>query len=149
MSNYGYSEVVAKSAYGWDTIKDSSVLIRNPVSEDFYVLQNELISNLVVQFETAYKLTGKILNLYEIGRVFNKFQEVVNETDKLAGIFQLKLNLLHDQNELEWLEAKGYLENILNLFNYPKKDIIFENWQNKVYPTYFKDFHKNVLVKLK
>lgn len=142
MSNSGYSEVVAKSAYGWDTIKDSSVIIQNPVSEDFYVLQNELISNLVVQFETAYKLTGKILNLYEIGRVFNKFQEVVNETDKLAGIFQLKLNILHDQNELEWLEAKGYLENILNLFNYPKKDIIFENWQNRVYPTYFKDFHK-------
>jgi len=142
MSNYGYSEVVAKSAYALDRIKDSSVIIRNPVSEDFYVLQSELISNLVVQFETAYKLTGKISNLYEIGRVFNKSQEVVNETDKLAGIFQLKLNILHDQNELEWLEAKGYLENILNLFNYPKKDIIFENWQNKVYPTYFKDFHK-------
>jgi len=142
MSNYGYSEIVSKSAYAWDKRKDSSIIIQNPVSEDFYVLQSELVSNLVLQFETAYKLTGKILNLYEIGRVFHQSKKGLNETDKLAGIFQLKGNILKDQEELEWLEAKGYLENILNLFNYPKKDIIFENWDNKIYPEYFKDFHK-------
>lgn len=143
MSNSGYSEVVSKSAYGLDKKFDSSVSIRNPISEDFYILQSELISNLVVQFETAYKLTGKILNLYEIGRVFNKSKQGINEVEKVAGIFQLNSNVLSHQDELQWLEAKGYLENILNLFNYPQKDIIFENWHDKVYQEYFKDFHKN------
>jgi phenylalanyl-tRNA synthetase beta chain len=145
MLSNGFQEVITNPLHDITKQKENSILIQNPLNQEFTCLRLSLIDKLVGIFENNLKFRNYTTKFFELGRVFKK--EVNNnsfkEIDKLGGIFQLGQYKKIDESSREWLIAKGFIENLLLHFAY--KDITFEkivSQNDYFHPT------KTVLVKV-
>lgn len=129
--NYGFSEILTNPLKNKDFKKDCSIIITNPLTSDLSYLRTELLSELVFNFETNLRLTNESINLFEIGRVFQKTEKGMIEMDKLGGIFQIERLKKGQSLNTEWFSAKGFIENFLKNFGYNEDNIIIDKIDNK------------------
>lgn len=128
----GFNEIITNPIRENYYEKDYSVKIKNPLSSDVSILRNEILSQLIQNFNTNYKITNSSKNIFEIGRVFKKINNKIFEIEKLAGIFQLeKIKKEKNKSTIEWFIAKGYIESFLKNFNF-NNTITFEKIKGNI-----------------
>jgi phenylalanyl-tRNA synthetase beta chain len=155
--SHNFFEIITSSLNNKEN-KDTSIELLNPLNKELSLLRTQLLPNLIDVFLTNSKIENKNNKFFEIGRVFKKWNGKIIEQEKLAAIFQLNSN----NSNLEWFEAKGFLESFLEKFGYndlvlkqldiktslfhPKRSIVLQfNNQNlgifgELHPTLRKEF---------
>jgi phenylalanyl-tRNA synthetase beta subunit len=155
--NHNFFEIIT-SSLNKNNNSDANIELLNPLNNELSVLRTQLLPNLIDVFLTNSKVENKNNNFFEIGRVFKKWKGKIIEQEKLAAIFQLNSK----NTNLEWFEAKGFLESLLEKFGYnnlrltsvdlkttifhPKRSIIIKsNNQNigifgELHPSFRKEF---------
>ena len=122
--NIGFNEVLNSSIQEENKIKKHSILLNNPLNNDFFLLRTELISKLIDNFENNLRSTPGNTNFFEIGRIFKNLNGKLVEEDKIAGIFQSSIKKEDSKFSVDWFINKAFLESFFMLFGY--KNLIIE-----------------------
>ena len=141
----GFQEILTNPLR--DKIKqtNNSIVIKNPLNNEFSFLRLNLLEKIIPVFETNIRLRNNPTNYFEIGRVFEKMKnDQLKEGENLAGIFQLGRIKKGIRPTTEWFIAKGFIENLFAHFGY--KDLFFEKTKNE--NTFFHPT-KSVIIKYK
>ncbi len=93
----------------------SQIVLANPLFSEYSALRRELISGLIDAFQYNLEQGNGALNAFEVGRVFWREEEGLDEEDRLAGIMGGDSSRGQWVNSgrpqpLAWYEAKGRLE---------------------------------------
>lgn len=113
----GLTEVVHYSYSVSKSDGEREVAIANPLFTEYSSLRTELISGLIEAFQYNLEQGNGPLNGFEIGRVFWREEEGLQEADSLAGIFggdptQGRWVRGGRESPMTWYEAKGVLESV-------------------------------------
>ena len=114
----GFQEIISNPLQEYNDFDNTSIKISNPLNNEFSILRSSLLPRLINIFENNLRLGNRSTNFFEIGRSFNLNEGQLIEKDKLSGIFQLEKFKKNDQPNIEWVMAKGILENLLLQFGY-------------------------------
>ncbi len=95
------------------------ISVVNPLLIEFSALRTEMITGLLTAFQYNQEQGNGPLNGFEIGRIFWKDEEGLEESAALAGIISGKpirgqWQVAKTGTELSWFEAKGTLERAFN-----------------------------------
>ncbi len=106
-----YSYSVAKSR------EEKQVELTNPLFTEYSALRTELLSGLINAFQYNLEQGNGPLNGFEIGRIFWREEEGLEEADAVAGIFggdpsQGRWVRGGREVPMTWYEAKGMLESV-------------------------------------
>lgn len=145
--NFGFNEIINSSIKEDKKINQYSILLNNPLNNDFFLLRTELISKLIENFENNLRSGFLNNNFFEIGRTFKNINGQIVEEDKIAGIFQSSLKKEDSKFSVDWFINKAFFENFFKTFGYqnvisesiistfeifhPKRSIIFKS-NNKI-----------------
>jgi phenylalanyl-tRNA synthetase beta chain len=131
-SNNGFNEILSNSIDDLKKSKNYSISISNPLNNEFSVLRTDLISKLLNIFEQNTRTNLKSQRFFEIGRIFKILDNKILEIERLSGIFQLEKVKKNLDNNIEWFEAKGLIEHLLQNFGYMNLHFekISENFTN-------------------
>jgi len=151
--NHNFFEIITSSLTDISE-KENIIQLVNPLNKELSVLRKQLIPNLLTIFLTNLKLDNKNTKFFEIGRTFQKINGKIIEKEKLAGIFDFPSK----NKNLEWFEAKGFIELFLLKFGYddlkletleiqsnifhPKRSIAIKS-KNKILGS-FGELHPNI-----
>jgi phenylalanyl-tRNA synthetase beta chain len=96
---------------------ENQVVLANPLFVEYSALRTEMLSGLIDAFQYNLEQGNGSLNGFEIGRVFWKDGEEMQEADRVAGIIGGDPNVGKWQQggrdcALNWFEAKGILESV-------------------------------------
>jgi len=96
---------------------EQQITLANPLLVEYAALRTELLSGLLQAFQYNLEQGNGALNGFEIGRVFWRDEEGLQEADALAGILggdRRYGKWVHSGQEhpLTWYEAKGMLESV-------------------------------------
>ncbi|MBW4658515.1 MAG: phenylalanine--tRNA ligase subunit beta [Drouetiella hepatica Uher 2000/2452] len=94
---------------------DNQVSLANPLFVEYSALRTELLSALIDAFQYNLEQGNGALNAFEIGRVFWREEDGLDETDLVSGIMggdpvQERWVQSGKEQPLTWFEAKGILE---------------------------------------
>jgi phenylalanyl-tRNA synthetase beta chain len=94
---------------------EAQVVLANPLFVEYSALRTELLPALIDAFQYNLEQGNGALNAFEIGRVFWREEEGLNEADHLAGILGGDTRLGRwvtsgREQPMTWFEAKGVLE---------------------------------------
>jgi phenylalanyl-tRNA synthetase beta chain len=97
--------------------EENQIVLTNPLFAEYSALRTELISGLIEAFQYNQEQGNGALNAFEIGRVFWREEEGLNETDMVAGImggdpYQGRWVQSGREQPITWFEAKGMLESV-------------------------------------
>jgi phenylalanyl-tRNA synthetase beta chain len=122
--NYGFNEILNNSL---DDLNDSqSIMLLNPLNNEFTYLKTNLLQKLFNTFEKNIKQNNKLNNYFEIGRIFRKSKnKKIIEIEQISSIFQLQFIKKDYGLTSEWFRAKGFVENFLLAFGYKNLETIF------------------------
>ena len=145
--NFGFNEIINSSIKEDKKINQYSILLNNPLNNDFFLLRTELSSKLIENFENNLRSGFLNNNFFEIGRTFKNINGKIVEEDKIAGIFQSSLKKEDSKFSVDWFINKAFFENFFKIFGYqnvisesiistfeifhPKRSIIFKS-NNKI-----------------
>lgn len=137
--NLGLNELTHYSLVKETTFLENTIKLINPLLSDCANLRSSLIPSLIMTVEENLKQGNSTIEGFEYGHVFSidksgKFQEKEN----IAGIFggtKTKLSWSENAISLNWFEAKGKIEQLLEQLN------LSVNWtalntKNPIYHTY-------------
>jgi phenylalanyl-tRNA synthetase beta chain len=116
--NLGFNEIITNSLEDKKKEKRNSILISNPLNNEFSNLRTNLLPNLINVFENNIRLNSQVKNFFEIGRIFTIEKKNIIESEKIAGIFQLEMIKKNKTPTIEWFFAKGFIEQFLLSFGY-------------------------------
>ncbi|MBW4649537.1 MAG: phenylalanine--tRNA ligase subunit beta [Kastovskya adunca ATA6-11-RM4] len=114
----GLTEVVHYSYTTVNSGDDKQVAIANPLFTEYSALRTELLSGLIDAFEYNMSQGNGTFNAFEIGRIFWRDEEGLEEADAVAGIFgggtfsQGSWVRGGREAPMTWYEAKGILESV-------------------------------------
>ncbi len=97
----------------------AEVTINNPLLAEYSALRKDLVTGLIEAFEYNQSQGNGALNAFEIGRVFRKKEDDIEEADAIAGIIGGDRQPYGiwtrggKESPLTWYEAKGILESVL------------------------------------
>ncbi|MBI4784485.1 MAG: phenylalanine--tRNA ligase subunit beta [Oscillatoriophycideae cyanobacterium NC_groundwater_1537_Pr4_S-0.65um_50_18] len=96
---------------------DNQVSLANPLFVEYSALRTELLSALIDAFQYNLEQGNGALNAFEVGRVFWREEDGLNETDLVSGILggdpvEGRWVQSGKENPLTWFEAKGVLESV-------------------------------------
>lgn len=96
---------------------DNQIVLSNPLFVEYSALRSELLSALIDAFQYNLEQGNGALNAFELGRVFWREEEGLNETDMIAGIMGGDPTVGQWVNggreqPITWYEAKGVLEGV-------------------------------------
>lgn len=96
---------------------ESQIALTNPLLVEYSALRTELLTGLIDAFQYNLEQGNGALNGFEIGRVFWRDEEGLNEADVVAGIMggdarQGQWVTGGREQPLTWFEAKGRLESV-------------------------------------
>ncbi|HEY9638403.1 MAG TPA: phenylalanine--tRNA ligase subunit beta [Coleofasciculaceae cyanobacterium] len=96
---------------------DNQISLANPLLTEYSALRTDLLSGLIDAFQYNLEQGNGPLNGFEIGRVFWREEEGLEEADSIAGIFggdptQGRWVRGGRESPLSWYEAKGLLESV-------------------------------------
>jgi phenylalanyl-tRNA synthetase beta chain len=91
------------------------IVLANPLFAEYSALRSELIPGLIDAFQYNLEQGNGPLNAFEVGRVFWREEEGLDETDQVAGIMggdpsRGRWITSGRPKPLTWYEAKGMLE---------------------------------------
>ena len=109
--------------------KDKAIFVENPASEDFAMLRQTLIANLLNCMKYNYDNGQKDFWGYEIGRSYLKISEPdekfsgVKETQILAGVITGNIQKSHWQNtgDVDFYTVKGIVDKVLEEFGLTRR----------------------------
>ncbi|NEO29876.1 MAG: phenylalanine--tRNA ligase subunit beta [Symploca sp. SIO3C6] len=109
----GLTELVHYSLVKPDDEKQ--IPLANPLFEEYSCLRTNLLSGMIEAAKYNYEQGNGVLNGFEIGRIFWREEEGLQETDAIAGILggdssQGKWVKGGKESPMTWYEAKGLLE---------------------------------------
>ncbi|NER26897.1 MAG: phenylalanine--tRNA ligase subunit beta [Symploca sp. SIO1C4] len=109
----GLTELVHYSLVKPDDEKQ--IPLANPLFEEYSCLRTNLLSGMIEAAKYNYEQGNGVLNGFEIGRIFWREEEGLQETDAIAGILggdssQGKWVKGGKESPMTWYEAKGVLE---------------------------------------
>lgn len=94
------------------------VALANPLLAEYGALRTNLLNGLIAAFAYNQAQGNGALNAFEMGRIFSRNEEGIQETESLAGILG---GTLYSQGQwvvggkpapMTWYEAKGLLESV-------------------------------------
>lgn len=138
----GFNEVLSNSIEDLKKNKHYSISISNPLNSEFNVLRTDLSSNLVNIFEQNLRNHTESNKFFEIGRIFKIIDKKILEIERFSAIFQIEKFKKLENNNIEWLEAKGFVERLLISFGY--SDLEYESINEK-----FTNYHPTRSIFLK
>nr|YP_009545369.1 phenylalanyl tRNA synthetase beta subunit [Mallomonas splendens]AYO28523.1 phenylalanyl tRNA synthetase beta subunit [Mallomonas splendens] len=124
---HGFHEVINNSMQDFSSNTLSSLFLLNPLNKELSNLRFSLLPKLIDVFSTNFRLSLIENNFFEIGRVFKKENEQIQEETKVSGIFQYPFLNNQKDSSLEWFSAFGIIESFLLKFgyqNYLKQDSV-------------------------
>lgn len=94
---------------------ENQVVLANPLFSEYSALRTELLSGLINAFVYNMEQGNGALNAFEIGRVFWRDEDGLNEADMVAGILggdpvQGRWMQSGREQPMTWFEAKGRME---------------------------------------
>lgn len=109
--------------------KEKAIFVENPASEDFAMLRQTLIANLLSCMKYNYDNGQKDFWGYEIGRSYLKISETteketgVKETQTLAGIItgNIQNSLWQPTGEVDFYTVKGIVDKLLEEFGVSRR----------------------------
>lgn len=109
--------------------KDKAIFVENPASEDFAMLRQTLIANLLSCMKYNYDNGQKDFWGYEIGRSYLKISEPdekfsgVKETQILTGVITGNIQKSHWQNtgDVDFYTVKGIVDKVLEEFGLTRR----------------------------
>lgn len=118
--------------------EDKQIVLSNPLFAEYSALRTDLISGLITAFQYNLEQGNGALNGFEIGRVFWREEEGLQEAEMLAGIIGGditcgKWSRGGKEKAITWFEAKGILESV---FKQLKLAVEFqpENRDSRLHP---------------
>jgi len=96
---------------------ENQVVLANPLFVEYSALRTEMLSGLIDAFQYNLEQGNGALNGFEVGRIFWKDGDVMEEADAVAGIIGGDPTVGKWQQggrdrALTWFEAKGILESV-------------------------------------
>ncbi|HEY9670632.1 MAG TPA: phenylalanine--tRNA ligase subunit beta [Waterburya sp.] len=96
---------------------EQQVQLANPLFAEYSALRSDLLSGLIDACQYNLEQGNGILNGFEIGRIFSREEEGLQEMDNVAGILggdPSKGRWVRGGNEspLTWYEAKGVIDSV-------------------------------------
>ncbi|UZQ53677.1 phenylalanine--tRNA ligase subunit beta [Trichothermofontia sichuanensis B231] len=113
-----YSLVKAGDTHNLALTPDGhQIAIINPLLAEYSALRTELVAGLIDNFQYNLAQGNGPLNAFELGRIFWRDEDGLQEADRLAGILggdpsQGKWQRGGREQPLTWFEAKGVLESV-------------------------------------
>ncbi|MBD2138441.1 phenylalanine--tRNA ligase subunit beta [Anabaena sp. FACHB-1237] len=97
--------------------ENNQVVLSNPLFTEYSALRTDLISGLITAFKYNLEQGNGSLNGFEIGRIFWREEDGLQEAEALAGIIggditSGKWSRGGKDKPITWFEAKGILENV-------------------------------------
>ena len=113
----GLTELVQYSLVKPKDKHESQIRLANPLLIEYSALRTDLLSGLIDAFQYNLEKGNGSLNGFEIGRIFWREEEGLEETDAVAGILggdptQGRWVRAGRESPLTWYEAKGMLESV-------------------------------------
>lgn len=134
----GFVELINYSFQPYLAIKkEKSLKLTNPLNLEQQYLRNSLLPELIKTYEYNFAQDNQSLNGFEIGRVFNKYNKIIQEETFLASIWggnKIKSHWSGLNRTPNWFEAKGFVENLFKFIN------INIHWQQDFSSGYFNKF---------
>jgi phenylalanyl-tRNA synthetase beta chain len=130
--SFGFYEIITSSIDENKKERKKSILLTNPLNNDFFLLRSELTSKIFQIFQLNFTTQGIITNFFEIGRIFKKVENNIIEEDHFCTIFQSffeEKRIGEKDSSLDFFKNKGFIENFLFFFGY--KDVEFEVLKNQ------------------
>ncbi|MGK7874240.1 MAG: phenylalanine--tRNA ligase subunit beta [Xenococcaceae cyanobacterium] len=98
--------------------EEGEVVVANPLFTEYSALRTNLTSGLIDAFEYNQSQGNGSLNAFEIGRIFWRGEDGLEEADSVAGILggdrtpQGRWTRGGSSSPMTWYEAKGILESV-------------------------------------
>ncbi|ACC79813.1 phenylalanine--tRNA ligase subunit beta [Nostoc punctiforme] len=97
--------------------EDRQIVLSNPLFAEYSALRNDLLSGLIDAFQYNLEQGNGSLNGFEIGQIFWREEDGLQETEALAGIIGGdrtvgKWSKSGREEPITWFEAKGILESV-------------------------------------
>ncbi|HEY9820360.1 MAG TPA: phenylalanine--tRNA ligase subunit beta [Candidatus Sericytochromatia bacterium] len=113
----GLTELVQYSLVKPKDKHESQIRLANPLLIEYSALRTDLLSGLIDAFQYNLEKGNGSLNGFEIGRIFWREEEGLEETDAVAGILggdptQGRWVRAGRESPITWYEAKGVLESV-------------------------------------
>ncbi|NEQ28790.1 MAG: phenylalanine--tRNA ligase subunit beta, partial [Microcoleus sp. SIO2G3] len=101
---------------------ETQISLVNPLLTEYSTLRTDLLSGLIDAFQYNLEQGNEALNGFEIGRIFWKEEEGLEEADAIAGIIggdptQGRWVKGGRPSPMTWYEAKGVLESVFQRLN--------------------------------
>lgn len=113
LRNIGLTESIHYSLVKMQT---NYLSIHNPLIEDYKDLRNNIIHNIIAANYNNIKQGNEPIEVFEIGRIFNKINNFYSENIHLAGLLggkeQYRSEWSKKPTVLTWFQAKGDLEEL-------------------------------------
>jgi phenylalanyl-tRNA synthetase beta chain len=126
--NSGFNEVINSSIEENKKQQNTSVLLNNPLNNDFFLLRSNLSTKILEIFENNVRNGFLNNNYFEIGRIFKKINNKIVEQDRFVAIFESLFNNNSNTFSFDWYINKGIVESLLHFFGY--NEIIVETIKN-------------------
>lgn len=115
MQAVGFTEVIHYTLGKAES--ENQVILANPLFTEYSALRTELISGLIEAFQYNLEQGNGALNAFEVGRVFWRKEDGLEEEDRVAGVmggdpFRGRWTRNGREQPMSWYEAKGMLESV-------------------------------------
>ncbi|MBD2336489.1 phenylalanine--tRNA ligase subunit beta [Calothrix sp. FACHB-156] len=97
--------------------ENKQIVLSNPLFVEYSALRTDLISGLIDAFQYNLEQGNGSLNGFEIGRIFSREEDGLQENEVIAGIMGGDRNVSQWTNSgreqpMTWYEAKGILDSV-------------------------------------
>jgi phenylalanyl-tRNA synthetase beta chain len=127
--NLGFNEVLHSSIEENKKESKNSILLNNPLNNDFFLLRTELSKKIFQTFENNERLGFLNNNFFEIGRIFKKINNNFIEEERFVAIFEPLFGKNETLFSFDWYVNKGFVENLLKIYGH--NEIYFEKIKNQ------------------
>ena len=122
LTNLGLNEFIHYSLVGDYTYTPNKIQLVNPLLKDCSNLRSSLLPSLIGTVQDNLKNGNPIVEGFEYGHVFSLENESqIIENEHVAGIFggfKTKATWSESPSNVQWFEAKGKIEQLLQKFNF-------------------------------
>jgi phenylalanyl-tRNA synthetase beta chain len=115
MRAVGFTEVIHYTLGKAES--ENQIVLANPLFTEYSALRTDLMLGLIEAFQYNLEQGNGALNAFEVGRVFWREEEGLEEEDRVAGVlggdpFRGRWTTSGREQPMTWYEAKGMLDSV-------------------------------------
>lgn len=115
MRAVGFTEVIHYTLGKAES--ENQIVLANPLFTEYSALRTDLMLGLIEAFQYNLEQGNGALNAFEVGRVFWREEEGLEEEDRVAGVmggdpFRGRWTSSGREQPMTWYEAKGMLDSV-------------------------------------